>query len=74
MSPLFKFNLLTFKNANLLSHSIFFPNHIPSSHQMTADQACQVQQEITQVLPCPDSHPAVSSTPRVEGPPPVTCP
>lgn len=44
------------------------------SHQMTAEQVCQVQQEKTQAQPCPDSHPAVSSTPRVEGPPLVTCP
>lgn len=41
---------------------------------MTADRVCQVQQEKTQARPCPDSHPVVSSTPHVEGPPQVTCP
>lgn len=41
---------------------------------MTADQVCQAQEEKTQARPCPDSHPAVSSTPPVEGPLLVTCP
>lgn len=41
---------------------------------MTADPVCQLQQEKMQAQPCPDSHPAVSSTPHVEGLPLVTCP
>lgn len=41
---------------------------------MKADLVCQVQQQKMQARPCPDSHPAVSSTPHVEGPPLVTCP
>lgn len=41
---------------------------------MTTDQVCQVQQEKMQARPCPGSHPVVSSTPRVEAPPLVTCP
>ena len=41
---------------------------------MTADQVCQAQEEKTQARPCPDSHPAVSSTPPVEGPLLVTFP
>lgn len=40
---------------------------------MTTDQVCQVQEEKTQAHPCPDSHPAVSSTPLAEAPPLLTC-
>ena len=45
-----------------------------SSLQMTAEQVCPVQQERTPAQPCLGFRPAVSSTPRVEAPPPVTCP
>lgn len=41
---------------------------------MTADQVCRPLQERIRAQPCPDSHPAASSTLRVEGPPLVTCP
>lgn len=48
--------------------------HLVQPQRMTVDQVCQERQEKVEAQPCPDCHPAASSTPHVEGPLPVTCP
>ncbi|MEQ2208437.1 hypothetical protein XENOCAPTIV_030709 [Xenoophorus captivus] len=45
-----------------------------SMRMMTTGQVCLVQEEKTQAQPCPDSHPAVSSTLRAAVPLLATCP
>lgn len=52
---------------------VLLNNGVFCSVQMITDQVCQVREEKTRARPCPDSHPAVSSTPPVEAPPLLTC-
>lgn len=59
---------------SLQKHHYLYLSFITYFVQMITDPACQAQPGRTQAQPCPDSHPAVSSTPRVGGLPLVTCP
>lgn len=59
---------------SLQKHLYLYLSFIMYSVQMITDPACQAQPGRTQAQPCPDSHPAVSSTPRVDGLPLLTCP
>lgn len=59
---------------SLQKHLYLYLSFIMYSVQMITDPACQAQAGRTQAQPCPDSHPAVSSTPRVDGLPLLTCP
>lgn len=59
---------------SLQKHQYLYLSFITYSVQMKTDPACRAQPGRTRARPCPDSHPAVSSTPRVGGPPLLTCP